>query len=79
MKKDEYYIPVQFKEALVWYIAWHDISMLPNSRRGGLGDKTYREKKFWNERRLANARWRPLYLDEAYQWSLENTRLTVKV
>lgn len=78
MKTDEYYLPVQFKEALVWFIAWNDISMLPNSRRGGLGDKAYREKKFWNERRLANARWRPLYLNEAYEWSLENTRLTVK-
>lgn len=78
LKKDEYYIPVQFKEALVWYIAWMDLAFLPTSRRGGLGDKEQRKRNYYNERRLANARWRPLYLNEAYEWNLTNQRLCVK-
>ncbi len=77
-KTDEYYLPEQFKEALVWYIAWHDIAMLGSTRKGGLGDKADRRRNFFNERRLANARWRPFYLDEAYQWQLENQRMSVK-
>lgn len=74
----EYYIPIQFKEALMWFLAWHDISMLPNSRRGTLGDKEQRKKNYFNERRLAIARYKPIHLEEAYEWNLENQRLVVK-
>lgn len=73
-----YYIPVQFKEALIWFIGWHDISLMPNTRKGGLGDKAYREKQFYNQRRLAWARYKPTYLEQAYETSLLNQRLTVK-
>lgn len=74
----EYYIPIQFKEALMWYIAWQDIAMMPNSRKGTLGDKEQRRRNFFNERRLGHARWKPVDLIEAYEWSLQNQRLTVK-
>lgn len=74
----EYYIPIQFKEALMWFIAWQDIAMLPNSRRGTLGDKEQRKRNYFNERRLAIARWKPVTQEDAYQQSLENTRLVVK-
>lgn len=74
----EYYIPVQFKEALMWYIAWQDLAFLPNSRRGTLGDKEQRRRNYFNERRLAIARYKPTHLEEAFQWNLENTRLVVK-
>ena len=75
----KYYIPVQFKEALTWYLAWQDIAMMPNTRRGILGDKADRKRNFFNERRLANARYRPIYLEEAYEWNMEQQRLSVKL
>jgi hypothetical protein len=75
----KYYIPMQFKEALTWYLAWQDIAMLPNTRRGTLGDKADRKRNFFNERRLANARYRPIYLEEAYEWNMEQQRLSVKL
>lgn len=74
-----YYVPIQFKDALMWYIAWQDIAMLPNTRRGSLGDKADRRHNYFNERRLANARFKPLYLTDAYEWNMEQTRLAVKM
>lgn len=75
----KYYIPMQFKEALMWYIAWQDIAMLPNTRKGSLGDKADRRRNYFNERRLANARYRPIYLTDAYEWNMEQQRLVVKL
>lgn len=74
----DYYIPLQFKEAMIWFLAWQDIAMLPNSRRGMLGDKEQRRRNHFNELRRAKGQYKPLHLEEAYQWSLENQRLTVK-
>lgn len=76
---EEYYLPIQFKTALMWYIAYNDIAMLPNSRKGTLGDKEQRRRQYHNERRIANARYRPVDLESAYQWSSEQQRLTVKL
>ena len=76
---EEYYIPTQFKTALMWYIAYNDIAMLPNSRKGSLGDKEQRKRAYHNERRVANARYRPLDLQAAHQWNMEQTRLTIKI
>lgn len=77
-KGGQYFIPIQFKEAMIWFIAWQDIAMLPNSRRGTLGDKEQRKRNYFNERRKAIAQYKPLHLEEAYQWNLENQRLVVK-
>jgi hypothetical protein len=76
---EEYYIPIQFKTALMWYIAYNDIAMLPNTRKGTLGDKEQRKRAYHNERRVANARYRPVDLQSAHQWSMEQQRLTVKL
>jgi len=76
---EEYYIPIQFKTALMWYIAYNDIAMLPNTRKGTLGDKEQRKRAYHNERRVANARYRPVDLHDAHQWSMEQQRLTVKL
>jgi hypothetical protein len=76
---EEYYIPIQFKTALMWYIAYNDIAMLPNTRKGTLGDKEQRKRAYHNERRVANARYRPVDLQSAYQWNMEQQRLTVKL
>ena len=34
--------------------------------------------EFYNQRRIANAQFKPLYLNEAYEWNLLNQRMTVK-
>lgn len=73
-----YQIPMQFKEALISYIGWKDIEFIPSSRRGTLGDREQRKRNFFNERRLAVARWKPITIAEAYQANLESQRLTIK-
>lgn len=75
----QYYIPIQFVEAMIAGLAWLDVRSLPTSRKGNLGDKRDRRKEFYNQRRLAWARYRPFNLWEAYEWSQTNTRLTVKI
>lgn len=75
---EKYMIPLQFREAMIAWLAWQDIAYLPTSRKGNLGDKRDRKNNYFNERRLANARFKPLYLDETYEWNLANQRMTVK-
>lgn len=74
-----YYVPIQFVEAIIAGLAWLDIRSVPSSRKGNLGDKRDRRHEFYNQRRLAWARYRPFNLWEAYEWSQTNTRLTVKI
>lgn len=76
--EEKYMIPMQFREAMIAYLAWQDIAYLPSTRKGNLGDKRDRKNNYFNERRLANARFKPLYLTDAYEWNLESTRMTVK-
>jgi hypothetical protein len=76
--ENNYMIPVQFREALVAWIAWRDIANAPSSRRGNLGDKRDRKVEFGNQRRLAIARYKPIYLEQAYYNNSEAQRLTVK-
>jgi len=75
----QYYVPIQFKEALISYLRWKDIISLPNTRRGSLGDKAQRRHEYFNDRRLANARYRPIYLEEAFEWNAQSQRLAVKL
>jgi len=78
-KKGSYFIPVQFREALISYLRWKDIISLPNSRRGGLGDKRDRRHEYFNDRRLAIARWKPIQKEQAHIESMESNRLTIKI
>jgi hypothetical protein len=73
-----YMIPIQFREALMAWLAWRDIASMPTTRKGALGDKRERERNFYNQRRLANAQFKPLYLEQAYEWNLSTQRMTVK-
>lgn len=75
----EYYLPLQFKEAVIAYLAWKDIRSMPTTRKGSLGDKRDRRHEYFNERRLAYARYTPFYPEEAHQLNMESTRLTVKI
>jgi hypothetical protein len=62
---------------LAW-LAWRDIVNMPTTRRGNLGDKRDRKSEFYNQRRLANAQFKPLYLMQAYEQNLDTQRMTVK-
>ena len=75
---NEHQVPLHFREAIVAYLWWKDKKSI-NVKRGNVGIQRDLEHTFYNERRLANSRFRPLYLDEAYQINLDSTRLTVKV
>jgi hypothetical protein len=72
------YIPVQFREAVISYLRWKDLISLPNSRRGTLGDKQQRRSEFFNDRRLAIARYKPFRATEAHDDNLDNNRKTIK-
>jgi hypothetical protein len=72
------YIPIQFKEAVKWYLAWQDIAFLPNTRKGTLGDKEQRRRNFFNERRLALARYKPFRPQEAIDQNRDSQRKTIK-
>jgi hypothetical protein len=56
----DYKIPFQVKEAVLAYIAWKDIEMLPSGRRVTLGDKQIRRKEYYNQKRLARLRVNPV-------------------
>lgn len=75
---ETYYVPIQFKEAIIAGLAWLDIRNMPNGRKAGLGDKRDRRHEYYNQRRLALARFKPYREDQAYETNLENIRLTIK-
>lgn len=75
---EDYYIPMQFREALIAFLAWKDIANIPSKTHVNNANVGMRRTDFNNERRLANARFKPFYKDEAYNLSLESTRMTVK-
>jgi hypothetical protein len=63
----DYKVPIQFQEAIIAFLAWRDIQFIPSSRRGTVTDKAQRRKDYYNERRLAIARYKPLRLQEFYK------------
>lgn len=75
---ESYYVPTAFRQALISWMAWKDISSAPLKRAVNL-DKEARRRDFYNDRRLAMARYKPTHLLEAYNWNLQTQRLTVKV
>ncbi len=75
----EYYIPVQFRETIISWLAWKDIINMPASRKGNLGDKRDRRHEYFEARRLGIRAYRPFYLDQAYIQNVEAQRLCVKV
>jgi hypothetical protein len=74
----DYFVPVQFKEAMIAYLRWKDIISLPPTRRGSLGDKRDRRADYYNERRLAVARYDAIRLSDLYEWNLVSQRMAVK-
>lgn len=74
----EYYIPIQFKEAVISYLRWKDIVSIPVKTRPQQSNVEMRRRDYYNERRLAIARYDPVRLPDLYEWHLQNQRLTVK-
>lgn len=74
-----YYAPIQFKQAIIAYLAWNDIQYIPSKTHVNNSNVQMRRREYYNQRRLGWARFRPFSLIEAYEWSQQNTRLTVKI
>ena len=73
----EYYIPVQFREALIAWLWWKD-SKAVAVRRGQVGIMRDLRSTFYRERANAIAQFKPSTILDEYQVSQESTRLTVK-
>ena len=74
----EYYVPTQFREALIAWIAWKDSNAKTINSHMSLGDKRDKKHNFYNERRNAIAQWKPIRIAEKYQASQEMSRLAIK-
>lgn len=74
----EYYVPVQFRTAVIAYLAWQDIAFIPSKTHVQNSNAAMREKNYYNQLRMAKARYDPVNLPDLYQWNLENQRLCVK-
>ncbi len=74
----EYYIPVQFKLALVAYLAWMDIIDIPVKTHMANTNSGMRRRNYFQELEQAKVRYDPVNLPDLYQWHLETQRLCVK-
>lgn len=74
----DYYLPLHFREALIAWLFWKDGNAKSIRTHMQLGNKRDWRHEFYNERRNAIARWKPLRKFDAYQASQEQTRLAVK-
>ena len=78
MEGEECYIPMQFRQAMITWLAWKDIVNIPSSRKGNLGDKRDRRHEYFEARRKAIRQYNPFHLDQFYIASQQNERLVVK-
>lgn len=73
----DYMLPLHFREALIAWLWWKDKRAI-TVKRGQVGISRDLRSEFYNERRLAIARWKPTRDTEIYQTSQEMSRLAVK-
>jgi hypothetical protein len=74
----EYYVPFQFREALIAWLRWRDIISIPVKTHMDNSNVMMRRKEFYNERRNAIAQWKPVRIYDEYQVSQEQTRIAIK-
>ena len=79
LEQNTYFLPFQFKEALIAFIGWQDIQYMPATRKGNRGDKEDLKRNFYNERRLAIARYQPFHIEDWYEEQMRAQRLCVKI
>lgn len=73
----DYYLPVQFREALIAWLWWKD-SKAVGVRKGRVGIMQQLKADFYRERRNAIAQWKPSTILDKYQTSQEQSRLAIK-
>lgn len=78
MEGQDYYLPVQFREALIAWITWKDGKAKGVRSHMQLGTNRDNKHEFYNERRNAIARWKPIRNQEWYQVSQEMSRQAIK-
>lgn len=74
---EDYYVPMQFREALITWLWWKDKRAV-NINKGQVGISRDLKNDFYNERRNAIAAWKPTRKYEKYQASQEMTRQAIK-
>jgi hypothetical protein len=74
----EYYLPVQFREALIAWLFWKDGNAKGMRSHMQLGNKRDWRHEFYNERKNAIARWKPSRIYEKYQTHQEMSRQAIK-
>ena len=74
----EYYLPVQFREALIAWVAWKDIQSLPVKTHVDNNSVGSRRHDYYVERRNAIGKWKPVRIYDIYQTHQEMTREAIK-
>lgn len=74
---EEYHVPVQFRGAIIAWLAWRDIANLA-PKRGMAGVVQQRRHEYFEARRLAITKWHPFYLDQAYMNNQASMKMVVK-
>ncbi len=74
----EYYVPVQFREAVIAWLWWKDGKARPTNSHMKLGAARDAKHEFYVERRNAIARWKPVRVMEIYQSHQEMSRMAIK-
>ena len=74
---EEYFVPVQFREAIIAWIAWREIANAA-PKRGTAGIIGIRRHEFFEAMRLGHRQFRPFYLDQAYIQNLETSKKVIK-
>lgn len=75
---NDYYLPVQFREALISWIRWKDAISIPVKSRPQQSNVEMRRRDYYNDRRLAIAKWKPVRTYDIYQSSQEMTRMAIR-
>jgi len=75
---EEYYVPLQFREALISWLRWKDNISIPAKTHVANSNIQMRRHDYFEDRRKALAKWKPIRVSEMYQSSQEFTRLTVR-
>jgi len=73
-----YNLPVCFREAVIAWLWWKDGNARPVKSHMQISARQNWRHEFYNERRLAIARFKPHRDSEAYQASQEQSRLAIK-
>ncbi len=78
LQGETYYLPIQFREAMIAWLAWKDTRYIPSKTHVQNSNVNMRRHDFFEARRLAIAQYDPVNIPDLYEWNLKNQRLTVK-